>query len=250
MSKSSGCKKKPLKEDYQLKEREKIEEQVFDRRTLLHISKIIKKGIISNLDYPISTGKEANIFKATTPSNISVAVKIYKIATSPFFKRKEYIFGDPRFKNIKLNERDIVYLFARKEFRNLEICERAGVNAPKPFFLEGNVLIMSFLGEGGLPYPKLVHTVCEEHFLDAIIENIKKMYKAKLVHADLSEHNIMIANDGTPYLIDFGQGVVLSHPKAEEFLERDVKNIVNFFKKFGFVRDFNEMLNKIRASGH
>ncbi len=247
MNKSSRTKKKPLKENYQLKERQKIEEEVFDKRTLLHISKIMKKGIISNLDYPVSTGKEANIFKATTPSGANVAIKIYKIMTSPFFRKQKYILGDSRFKNIRWNEREVVYLFARKEFSNLEICEQAGVNAPKPFFLEGNVLVMSFLGENGLPYPQLIQTVCKECFLDAIIQNIQKMYKAKLVHADLSEYNIMIAKNKIPYLIDFGQGIVLSHPKAEEFLERDVKNILNFFKKFGFTRDFKETLNKIRT---
>lgn len=246
MSKGSGTKKKPLKEVHQLKERQKIESEVFDRRTLMHISKIMRKGIINNLDYTISTGKEANVFKATTPAGTSVAVKIYKITTAPFFRKEDYLIGDPRFKNIKWNEKEIVYLFARKEFSNLELCERAGVSAPKPFFMDGNVLVMSFLGEADLPYPQLVQTVCEERFLDDIIENMRKMYVAKLVHADLSEYNVMIANDGKAFLIDFGQGVVLSHPMAEKFLERDVLNILNFFRKFGFDRDAEKVLRYIR----
>lgn len=244
--KSSASGKKPDKYVYQLKERKKIESGVFDKSTLLNISKIMKKGIIDHLDYPVSTGKEAIIFKATVPSGASVAVKIYKIETSPFLKKADYILGDPRFEKIKWSELEVVYAFARKEFRNLEICENAGVNAPKPFFLEGNVLVMGFLGEGELPYPTLVQTVCEERFLDKIIENVRKMYKAGLVHADLSEYNIMMGTDGTPYLIDFGQGVVLAHPKAEEFLERDVKNVLNFFRKFGFGRDFEEVMKRIR----
>ncbi len=244
--KSSSSGKKPDKYVHQLKERKKIESGVLDKSTLINISKIMKKGLIGHLDYPVSTGKEAVIFKATTPSGASVAVKIYKIETSPFLHKQDYILGDPRFEKIKWSEREVVYAFARKEYKNLEICEGAGVPAPKPVFLEGNVLVMGFLGEGELPYPTLIQTVCEEKFLDVIIGNIRKMYKAGLVHADLSEYNIMVGNDGTPYLIDFGQGVVIAHPKAEEFLERDVRNVLNFFKKFGFDRDFESALKSIR----
>src|SRR3989338_8496893 len=118
--------KKPLKEDHTLKEREKVESEVFDKETLKSLSKIIKKGIIKSIDFPISTGKEANVFRATTPSGSYVAIKIYKIETTPFFRREEYM--------------------------NLEICEDAGVHAPKPLYVENNVLVLTFIGEEGLPY--------------------------------------------------------------------------------------------------
>ncbi|MFN7088855.1 MAG: serine protein kinase RIO, partial [Candidatus Paceibacteria bacterium] len=213
--------------------------------TLLNISKIMKKGIIDHLDYPVSTGKEANVFKATTPSGSAVAVKIYKIETSPFFRKLDYIIGDPRFKRIKWSEKELVIAFARKEFSNLRCCERATIPAPKPLFLVGNVLVMSFLGDNKVPFPTLAEVVCEERHLISILENMRKLYKSGLVHADLSEYNIMIGNDGTTYFIDFGQGVVLAHPKAREFLERDLSNIINFFKKFGFSRDFEKELEKI-----
>ncbi|MBU0586772.1 serine protein kinase RIO [Candidatus Micrarchaeota archaeon] len=238
--------KKPDKYVKQLKERQKIESDVFDRHALFAISKIMKKGIIDNMDYPVSTGKESIVFKATTASGSIVALKIYKIETSPFLKKLDYMYGDPRFEKIKKSEKEIVLAFTRKEFRNLELCEKAGVHAPKPLFIQDNVLVMQFLGEEGLPYPTLGQTVCEERFLQPILDDIRRMYKAGLVHADLSEYNIMVANDGTPYLIDFGQGVVLAHPKAEEYLERDVRNVLKFFSKFGFKRDEEKELKKIR----
>lgn len=243
--KSSASGKKPDKYDYQLKERQKIESEVFDKHTLINISKIMKKGIIEHMDYMVARGKEANVFRATTPSGAAVAMKIYKTETSPFLSKQDYILGDPRFEKIKWSEKDVVEAFVRKEFRNLELCESAGVHAPKPIFLIGNVLVMSFLGEGDLPYPQLIQTICEERFLDSILEDVKKMHKAGLVHADLSEYNVMVSPDGVPYLIDFGQGVVLAHPKAQEFLERDVRNVLNFFRKFGFGRDFDETMKKM-----
>ena len=115
--------KKPLKEDYQLKERFKTESEVFDREALLDLSKMLKKGILQTVDYPISTGKEANVFRASTPDGKYVAVKIYKNETAPFFRKMDYLEGDPRFERIKHNDRDIVRAFARKEFKNLEICD-------------------------------------------------------------------------------------------------------------------------------
>jgi RIO kinase 1 len=62
------------------------------------------------------------------------------------------------------------------------------------------------------------------------VEGIKKLYRANLVHGDLSEYNILIKNR-EPYIIDISQGVPLDHPLAEELLQRDVKNISRFFNK-------------------
>ncbi len=237
--------KKPLKEDYQLKEQRKIASDVFDRQTLLTLSKLMKKGLIKNVDYPISTGKEANVFRATDMDDNYVAIKIYKIETAQFFRKMEYLEGDSRFEGIKNKEKEIVFAFAHKEYKNLEICEKNGVDSPIPIFVQRNVLVMSFLGEGGLPYPTL-HTIGpkSEKDLDSILKNIKKMYKANLVHADISEYNILMGEK--PYIIDFGQGVVLSHPKAEDFLKRDVENILNYFKRFGIKKNKEEVLRWIK----
>lgn len=234
--------KKRSKDSRVLKPERKLENEVFDRETLQILSKIIKKGIVQSVDFPISTGKEANVFRATTPQGSHLAIKIYKIETSFFFRRSEYLEGDPRFTKIKNNERDIAIAFARKEFKNLQICEEAGVHSPKPVFVDKNVVVMSFIGEGDLPYPTMNKVGPNgEKELESLIADIKKMYSAGLVHTDLSEYNILLASDA-PYIIDFGQGVVIRHPKAKEFLERDVRNVLNYFSKFGYKKDFNEVM--------
>lgn len=246
MARSVSKRKKPLKEDYQLKERFKIESEVFDKPALIDLSKLIKKGILQTVDYPVSTGKEANVFRATTPDGAFVAVKIYKTETAPFFRKEEYLEADPRFSRIKHSEKEIVKAFARKEFKNLEICREAGVNAPRPLYLLNRILVMSFLGEGELPYPamSLVGPLHGEADLESILGDIRRMYKAGLVHADLSEYNILMGQ--TPYLIDFGQGVITRHPKAERFLERDVSIILKYFAKRGLERDLARVLARIR----
>jgi RIO kinase 1 len=225
-----------------VKERWKIEELVFDRPTLLTIAELMKKGMFDSLDYIISMGKEANVYRATK-SDTFVAVKIYKVETAKFFKRHSYIVGDPRFKKIRDNERELVKLFALKEFKNLETAWKAGVPCPQPYHRLNNVVVMEFLGEGGIPYPKLLDVEVSEEDFWQILEGIRKMFKAGIVHADISEYNILKGD--RDYFIDFGQGVSVKHPKAMEFLRRDLGNVVAFFKKrIGIERDVNEILKE------
>jgi RIO kinase 1 len=236
MARRVSRRKKPERDDYLLKERNKIESEVFDRAALLALAKLMQKGAISRVEYPISTGKEANVFLATTSTGESVAVKIYKIETTHFLRRKEYLEGDPRFKKFRGRERDFVFAFAQKEFKNLQVCEKAGVHAPRPFSLEKNVLVMEFLGREGRAYPVLSTVGPAEGDLESILEDMKKIYKAGLVHADLSEYNIMVW-EGAPYIIDWGQAVALGHKRSEEYLERDIYNILKYFAIFGLKRD-------------
>lgn len=247
MARKASKRKRPLKEDFQLKERLKVESEVFDKTSLIDLSKLMKKGIIQTVDYPVSTGKEANVFRATTPDGTFIAIKIYKIETGQFFRRAEYLEGDPRFGKIKRNEREIVKAFARKEFKNLEICQKAGVHAPMPYYLKNNILVMEFLGEGRLPYPtyEMLGPKDPASELASILEDIRKMYKAGLVHADASEYNIL--NGDVPYFIDLSEGVVTGHPNSERFLERDVRNILKFFSKHGVKKDLEKTMAWIRS---
>lgn len=239
--------KRPSREKHVLREQQKVESEVFDRETLKVLAKLIKKEIISTVDFPLSTGKEANVFRATAPGGYYLAVKIYKIETTPFFRREEYLEGDPRFRKIKKSSRDVIMAFARKEYKNLQICEIAHIHAPKPFYVEKNVVVMGLVGEGGLPYSTMdIEGPRNERDLESVLGDIRKMYKAGLVHADISEYNLMLGDDA-PYLIDFGQGVVTKHPNAGKFLERDVRNVLIYFAKFGYKKNFDEVMRWIKG---
>ncbi|MFA5105963.1 MAG: serine protein kinase RIO [Candidatus Micrarchaeia archaeon] len=250
MAQRASTRKRPDREVKVVKPERKIETGVFDRHTLLVISRFIKRKVFDSLDYPISTGKEADVFHATTLDGRNLAVKIFRIETSTFRAMEDYLISDPRFKGISDNKFDIINAWTRKEFKNLQIMEAAGVHSPHPLICNANVLVMEFLGTGGMAYSTLFQTGSESPESDArsILEDIKKMYIAGLVHADISEYNIMMTDNG-PYIIDAGQGVVVKHPKALEFLKRDIDNIARYFRKYKLALDTEEEYQKILKAG-
>jgi len=78
---------------------------------------------------------------------------------------------------------------------------------------------------------------------------IQKGYtKAGLVHADLSEYNILWS-DG-PVFIDVSQAVLLGHDNAKKYLFRDIQNIIHFFNKLGVETEKPEVIARyIVAAG-
>src|SRR4030042_3995390 len=167
----------------------KTQDEVFDKYTLSTIEKLISDKIIDILDFPISTGKEGNVFRAITPKKKFVAVKIYRTSNLTFKHISEYIIGDPRFKNFHKNNKDIVHIWTKKEFKNLEKLKKIGVKAPKPIVFADNVLVMQYIGDSRHAAPMLKDIIVEnpKEIFDAIINNISLMYKkGRLVHSDLS----------------------------------------------------------------
>ncbi len=212
----------------------KVASEVFDNSTLLTLYHFAKKGTIDTLYGVIKAGKESNVFLAKDREGRDVAVKIHLVTASDFRKMLNYLEGDKRFRAFKRNRRGVVYTWVKKEFKNLERAYEAGVRVPKPLGFRNNVLVMEFIGDGGEAAPMLKNLELEEpeKIFSDVLENYNKLYcRANLVHADFSEYNILI-KEGVPYIIDLSQAVIREHPYAEEFLERDVRNITRYFKKY------------------
>ena len=225
----------------------KTQDEVFDKATLHNMEKLISNKTINTLDFPISTGKEGNVFRGTTPNKEYVAVKIYRISTLTFKHISNYIIGDPRFESIHKTRRDIIYAWTKKEFINLEKLLIAGITAPRPIAKINNVLVMEYIGDSKRPAPlmKDVRLKNPEDVFLTLIDFMSKMYrKVDLVHGDMSAFNVLIHKD-QPYLIDLGQGVLLEHPRAHEFLKRDIHNIVKNFKKYGIESDEEKIYKDI-----
>lgn len=231
-------------------EKRKVTENVFDEATLKAIYTLSNKGIIEALGGSISTGKEANVFLADGKEH-SLAIKIYRITTSSFNSMEDYIIGDPRFRDVRHTKKDIVFAWTKKEYRNLLRASEVGIKVPKPITTERNILVMEFMGKDEKPYPLLKDVQLDEKtakkVFDTLIDYIKKLYvDAGLVHGDLSEYNVLIETEQIePILIDMGQSVTLEHPRADQFLRRDIQNIERYFKKYGIKSDENDLYTLI-----
>lgn len=211
---------------------------VFDQFTQRTVFRLISQGHFEGLESPISVGKESNVFSAIKKDGTRVMVKIYRLETCDFNRMFDYIKDDPRYTKIKKGKRNIVFTWVQREYRNLLKARQANVNVPTPLTFFNNVLVLEFIGENGFIAPKLKDSIPEnlKEFFDKIILNMKKLYKAGLVHSDLSAFNILNC-DETPVFIDFSQCAATQSSRANEFLERDIRNICRFFGKLGFKAD-------------
>lgn len=211
----------------------KVVNQVLDKSTMFTMYEMINSKIIAYVNGIVKAGKESAVFWAVDPHGRDVALKVYLTSTSNFKKRAPYIIGDPRFKHLKKGTRNMVYLWAQKEYRNLNQCARHDLPVAKPISVSKNVLAMEFVGKNGVPATTLHETDVDESDYHQIIEIIEKLYKkAKLVHGDLSEYNVFKTENGL-IVFDFGSAVDTMHPNAQNFLERDIKNMSYFFAKRG-----------------
>jgi len=211
----------------------KVLEEVFDQATLLAIEELVARKDLGELYGVVNAGKEARVYYGEDRERKPVAVKIYLVSASGFRKRLAYIAGDRRFGRLPSGSRDTIYLWTRKEFRNLQVADKAGVKVPKPFAFHKNILVMEYIGTPPRPAPTFAESEVDEGDYKWTFKTIRTLWKkAALVHADFSEFNVFKAG-GERVLFDMGSAVVTSHPQAEEFLRRDVDNMVRFFRKRG-----------------
>ncbi len=225
----------------------KTYDEVFDRRTLLDFQKLISEGTIDMLDYPVATGKEGNVFRATS-SKGARAVKVYRVSTATFRTISRYIEGDPRFPRLGGNRRKIIHAWAAKEFKNLRRMADNGVRVPKPYRFLNNILVMGYLGSKKRSAPELrTLTVSDpDRLFELILQDMSRIHAAGLVHGDLSEYNILFWRK-LPYIIDVGQAVTLDHPNAEEWLGRDIRNMTRYFRRIGVNVTEAELIGRVRG---
>ena len=229
-------------------------EQVLDPRTRMILLQMINRNIISEVNGCLSTGKEANVYHASTMSQaedtdapaepLQRAIKVYKTSILVFKDRDKYVSGEYRFKQgySKSNNRAMVKVWAEKEMRNLKRIFASGIPCPEPIYLRLHVLVMAFLGDKrGIPAPRLKDVVLEESEKESkwralyvqLLGYMRIMYhRCHLVHADLSEYNILYHQDKL-WIIDVSQSVEHDHPRSLEFLRMDIKNISEFFRRRG-----------------
>jgi RIO kinase 1 len=75
-------------------------------------------------------------------------------------------------------------------------------------------------------------TECSDLYEELVSVMHTMFHQCKLVHADLSEYNILY-HEGHLWIIDVSQSVEHDHPSAFDFLRNDIKNVEEFFGRLG-----------------
>jgi RIO kinase 2 len=192
----------------------------------LAINAFVKAGILEAFGKPLGVGKEADVYDALTPQGERIAIKFHRLGRISFRQTRRKRGWTTEDVNWLLRSRKA----AEKEYEALRLVYPKGVAVPKPISQNRHAIAMGAI-EGAelaewreIPKPEKV--------LSEILRNVRKAYlKAGIIHADLSEYNIILKPDMHILIIDWPQHVTKEHPNAQQLLRRDVENIIAFFKR-------------------
>ncbi len=192
----------------------------------LAINALVKAGVLEAFGKPLGVGKEADVYDALNPKGERIAVKFHRLGRISFRQTRRKRGYTTEHTGWLFQSR----LAAEKEFQALRLVYPHGVAVPKPISQNRHVLAMGMIEGAELAEYKEIPE--PEKVLKEILSNIRKAYlKAGLIHADLSEYNIILKPDMHTLIIDWPQYITKEHPNAQQLLTRDVKNILRYFKR-------------------
>jgi RIO kinase 1 len=217
------------------RQQRKLVDEFFDHATLLAVGRLVNQGLFQSVDYPISTGKEGGVFRATCTEGFR-AVKIYRIGNTIFRHVPPYVIEWLRREvGAMSNTSRMIFAWTRREHTVLSQLRAADVRVPQPYGLFRNVLVMEFIGVEGLPAPPMQEVVLQDPatMYEELTTQLHRMVvSAHLVHGDLSPYNVLVLDD-QPVLIDVAQAIPISHPEAKVLLLRDSAHFARYFARLG-----------------
>jgi RIO kinase 1 len=207
---------------------------------------LIQEGLVDSVSRQLMSGKEAMVFVVQSGGETRCA-KVYKEATQRSFRQAVDYTENRKVKNsrqaramakgTKFGRESQEAAWQSAEVDALYRLANAGVRVPKPYnFFEGVLLMELVVDAHGDAAPRLNDVLftpeeARQHHATLVVE-VVRMLCAGIVHGDLSEFNILLAEDG-PVIIDLPQAVdAAGNNHARRMLLRDVVNLRNFFGRF------------------
>jgi len=207
---------------------------------------LIDIGVVDEIIRPLQAGKEAQIYLVDSRGERRVA-KVYKEVSVRSFKHRSAYTEGRRVQNTRQQRAmDKGSRFGKQAtedaWRSAEVdclykLHAAGVRVPTPYDFVDGVLIMELIDDGrGGAAPRLVDLSWSardaEALLEHLVQEVVRMLCAGVIHGDLSDFNILVAQDG-PVIIDFPQAIdPASNNQARRLLLRDVRNLTSFLGRF------------------
>jgi RIO kinase 2 len=211
----------------------------------LAMNALVKAGILEAFGKPLGVGKEADVFDALNPKGERIAIKFHRLGRISFrqtVRKRGY------------TTEHISWMFqsrlaAEKEFQALKLVFPQGVAVPEPISQNRHVIVMGMIEGAELAEWREIPN--PERVLKEILRNVRKAYsKAGVIHADLSEYNVILKPNMHILIIDWPQYVTKEHPNHQELLARDVGNILKYFKRKHMLRvKLKEALEYVMGTG-
>jgi RIO kinase 2 len=210
----------------------------------LAINALVKAGVLEAFGQSLGVGKEADVYDALNPKGERIAVKFHRLGRISFrqtMKKRGYTTEHTGW----LFQSKIA---AEKEFQALRLLFPYKVAVPVPISQNRHVIAMGMIEGAELAEWKQIRG--PEKILKEILRNVRKAYlKAGIIHADLSEYNVILKPNMHILIIDWPQYVTKEHPNAKELLTRDVNNILHYFKRKHMLKvKLNETLKYVTGT--
>ena len=202
----------------------------FEGYDALALHTFVQRKTISAIGNEIGVGKESVVLEAIKESELGigdpegVVIKFHREGRTSFtqVKRNRGHIGDRE-------HMSWIYAARLAAKREADVISKLYPEVSVPRLIDHNrhALVMD-IAQGSLLYK----TKLEDPlwFLDEILRQLELAYAKGFIHADMSEYNIFV-HEGGVQIIDWPQYVEPSHPHADELLERDISNILSFFKR-------------------
>ena len=215
-------------------------------KTPKRLAAMVEEGLVDEVIGQLMSGKEATVYVVRCGEHVRCA-KVYKEANQRSFRNNASYQEGRTVKNsrqARAMEKGSRYgrkmqeeVWQSAEVDALYRLAAAGVRVPQPHICFEGVLLMDLvLDADGHPAPRLNDVeMSEELALEyhaLLVNQVVRMLCAGLIHGDLSEYNILVAESG-PVIIDLPQAIdAAGNSNAAEMLERDVANLRSYFSAF------------------
>lgn len=196
----------------------------FEGYDALALRTFSERDTLEGVGAPLGVGKESDVYEARS----------YKPLALKFHREGYTNFREVKKEREYTADRNHISWFytARKAAEQEYEALRAvypQVSVPQPIDHNRHAIVMEKLKGVELSKAKLESNQIVA-ILDLVLQEVMTAYEQGYVHADMSEYNVFISSDGIT-IFDWPQAVSTDHENAGELLERDVENVVDYFRR-------------------
>ncbi|WP_458206098.1 serine/threonine-protein kinase RIO2 [Haladaptatus sp. NG-SE-30] len=209
----------------------------FEGYDALALRAFAERDSIQGVGSPLGVGKESDVYEVQ--SFRPLALKYHREGYTNFrevMKERDYTS----------DHEHVSWLYtarkaAEREHSVLETLY-PDVSVPRPIDYNRHAIVMEKVDGVELARAKFEDEQVVP-VLDLVLREMSEAYARGYVHADMSEYNVFVSSEGIT-IFDWPQAVPTDHQNAAEFLERDVRNVVGYFR-----RKYPRLVGDVDVSG-